>query len=568
MVSQRLSGCLDQPRIGRLGLAGGGQRDHDKTINCLPNLGSETSRDIVQLLVSKPEMISMQRGTSRGQELARVLAELARTHADSAEIDGRLDQSFIERFREVGACAAPTSHGGSSPTLYELLDLIRVVATGDGSAGWVAMIYLTSSVSGHWLSEKARDEVFAKGVGTLLAGVLAPRGTAKAVDGGFRLTGRWAFGSGSADADWMGLGAVIDDTPGRTGIFFVPRHEIEIVPTWSVLGLRATSSNDQLVEDAFVADHRVAYLRRSEPHLPSQWRASRSSGCWPRGSEQWRSVSPRQRSRNSSRSVERRPHRVRSGDSSSGPPPKRRSGGPMREPSRHGSISPSEPRRSPRLLPKWIGCGLRLAATAAVEASRRIVDDLYTLAGGSSIYTQSPLQRQLRDIHTATQHMMVGQPTWELTGRVLVGLESRSGGSLGRPPFGCQFEQSLRAFAHLRKPLVVGLPAVPTNKDLLQNNCELPCPEHQVPVEIGQIRAGARRVALGRLFAGHEPIECCRHRVKRRWYLPRSGTRPPSRFRDRRADHLSCTCPSRRPLCSDRGHSDRPPYCRGANRCG
>ena len=49
---------------------------------------------------------------------------------------------------------------------------------------------------------------------------------------------------------------------------------------------------------------------------------------------------------------------------------------------------------------------------------------MYTVAGGSSLYTRSPLQRHFRDIHAATQHMMVAQPTWELGARVLLGLES------------------------------------------------------------------------------------------------------------------------------------------------
>jgi alkylation response protein AidB-like acyl-CoA dehydrogenase len=67
---------------------------------------------------------------------------------------------------------------------------------------------------------------------------------------------------------------------------------------------------------------------------------------------------------------------------------------------------------------------LRGAATHAVDASRQAVDLMYGLAGGSAVYTGSPLQRHLRDIHTATQHMMVAQPTWELAGRVMLGMET------------------------------------------------------------------------------------------------------------------------------------------------
>jgi indole-3-acetate monooxygenase len=65
---------------------------------------------------------------------------------------------------------------------------------------------------------------------------------------------------------------------------------------------------------------------------------------------------------------------------------------------------------------------LRLAATHATEVSTRATDTAYTLAGGSALYESSPLQRRVRDAHAATQHMLVAPATWELTGRVLLGM--------------------------------------------------------------------------------------------------------------------------------------------------
>jgi indole-3-acetate monooxygenase len=67
---------------------------------------------------------------------------------------------------------------------------------------------------------------------------------------------------------------------------------------------------------------------------------------------------------------------------------------------------------------------LRLAATHATAASARAVDAAYTAGGGTSVYAESPLQRAFRDVHVVTQHMMVAPATWELTGRVLLGLET------------------------------------------------------------------------------------------------------------------------------------------------
>ena len=65
---------------------------------------------------------------------------------------------------------------------------------------------------------------------------------------------------------------------------------------------------------------------------------------------------------------------------------------------------------------------LRLAATHATRSARAVVDTAYDLGGGSSLYDSSPLQRRFRDVHAATQHMLVNPATWELSGRVLLGL--------------------------------------------------------------------------------------------------------------------------------------------------
>ena len=67
---------------------------------------------------------------------------------------------------------------------------------------------------------------------------------------------------------------------------------------------------------------------------------------------------------------------------------------------------------------------LRLATTNAVQCAVRVVDAMYTLAGGASIFETSRLQRQFRDIHVATQHIMVGTGTLETTGRLYLGIDT------------------------------------------------------------------------------------------------------------------------------------------------
>ena len=69
---------------------------------------------------------------------------------------------------------------------------------------------------------------------------------------------------------------------------------------------------------------------------------------------------------------------------------------------------------------------VRLATTHAVNASIEVIDSLYTLAGGSSVYLRSPLQRHFRDVHVASQHMMVNEASLELIGRVELGIETNT----------------------------------------------------------------------------------------------------------------------------------------------
>ena len=67
---------------------------------------------------------------------------------------------------------------------------------------------------------------------------------------------------------------------------------------------------------------------------------------------------------------------------------------------------------------------IRLAATHAARSSMRAVDLMYNLGGGTSVYKSSPLQRIFRDVHVASQHMMVAPPTFELAGRLFLGQDA------------------------------------------------------------------------------------------------------------------------------------------------
>tara|TARA_B100000676_G_C17768187_1_gene675259 strand:- start:231 stop:665 length:435 start_codon:yes stop_codon:yes gene_type:complete len=71
---------------------------------------------------------------------------------------------------------------------------------------------------------------------------------------------------------------------------------------------------------------------------------------------------------------------------------------------------------------------LRTSTTHAVTTSIEVIDRMYTAVGGTSVYEDSALQRHFRDVHVASQHMMVAEPVVELAGRVMSGIDNSAPG--------------------------------------------------------------------------------------------------------------------------------------------
>ena len=350
------------------------------------------------------------------------LADIARDSANESEHNRRVSSEFLDCLRRegLGGAAVPSVAGGRGIDPAALLGLIETVAAADGSAGWVAMIYATSSAAGHYLDPSGLAEVFAAGPASLTSGVLAPRGTAERVDGGYLVNGTWPFASGSADADWICLGARIDQSAPLS--FFLPRHEYEVLDTWDVMGLRATASHDVVVDSRFVPDNRVFDLsgppRTDEPiaRLPIFGLLAAGIGAVALGIaraaiDEAADLAGAKVPTGSRRRLIDRPavqEAIARAET-------------MVAAARCYLLKLAIPGPAVSIADR---ARLRMAATFAVNSSRDAVDAMYTVAGGSSLYARSPLQRQFRDIHAATQHMMVAQPTWEMGARALLGLET------------------------------------------------------------------------------------------------------------------------------------------------
>ena len=152
------------------------------------------------------------------------------------------------------------------PHLLELCDELCYV---NPSAGWCAFINSTSaSWLGAFLPDAGVERIFGNGGMPIASGALIPRGQATPVDGGWRVSGRWPFASGSAHSSWLlaGFRIVRDDGPGPEHmIFAAPIADVQFVDNWQVMGLKGTGSRDFVFDDYFVPEDMAFDLMSTDP---------------------------------------------------------------------------------------------------------------------------------------------------------------------------------------------------------------------------------------------------------------------------------------------------------------
>jgi len=190
------------------------------------------------------------------------LAELA----PECERMGRLTDETAAILRESGIMRMlqPTEYGGAEAHPREFIDAVTTVAHADPAAGWVAGVVGVHPWELGMADERLREELWADDPDVWIASPYAYSGIATRVDGGYRVSGRWQFSSGTDHCTWVVLGAFVagpDGTPAMPihGLHVVlPRSDYEIVDdSWDVVGLRGTGSKDVVIDDAFVPDHRI-----------------------------------------------------------------------------------------------------------------------------------------------------------------------------------------------------------------------------------------------------------------------------------------------------------------------
>jgi indole-3-acetate monooxygenase len=201
----------------------------------------------------------MQQDESLREELlaeVEAIAPILAEHAPESEKLGRLDDATWEALRKNRLLRffCPHELGGDEADPVTQMEVLEALARIDASASWVAGILAdVSAFAGASLPTRSAQRIFARG-DPPMAGLFVPRGQAEPVDGGYRVKGRWAFGSGIYHADWVLGGVLVSGEPPVEGarMIVLPRDQVVVHDNWQAAGLKASGSCDYSVENVFV----------------------------------------------------------------------------------------------------------------------------------------------------------------------------------------------------------------------------------------------------------------------------------------------------------------------------
>ncbi|MHB8233385.1 MAG: acyl-CoA dehydrogenase family protein [Solirubrobacteraceae bacterium] len=369
---------------------------------------------------------------------AQRIAPRAAEHGERIEQERALPRELVDELLDAGllSMCLPRALGGGEVRPTEMVRALEELARADAATGWCAMVASTSSLLGAYLPEREAQTIYAGGR-SVTGGVFAPRGRAQRRDGAFVVDGRWSFVSGVTHCDWVLGGVVVHDgeepsllSDGSPDVrlALMPIDAVEVIDTWSVSGLRGTGSHDMTAVAQIVPEARVLSLFTDRPLHPGALYSFPLFGLLAIGIA----------------SVALGIARGAIEDLASLAGAKTPAAG-RKTLAERATVQAQLARAEASLraaralvlgeadaawtaaerggeMPQQHRLGLRLAASHATEVAAEVVTTMYHAGGGTSIYDSSMLQRRFRDVHVATQHMMVAPATWELGGRLLLGL--------------------------------------------------------------------------------------------------------------------------------------------------
>jgi alkylation response protein AidB-like acyl-CoA dehydrogenase len=373
-------------------------------------------------------------------ESVRALVPLVEAERGNLDRERELSPRLIDPLIAAGLFRlwTPRALGGAELDPVSGLRVIAAVSELDGSVGWNVMISSTYTFLAGRLPATVADHIYG-GPRAAVAGQLEPGGKSEVIDGGYRVSGRWPFGSGSKQATWFLAQCVVHENgsprpgavPGRPEVrlVFVPADKCHIHDTWHVGGLRGTGSHDYSMENVDVpADYSFDLFAdqptRSEPlySLPVLPFVTSAVASVPIGIARsavriFTELAKSKRSSFSPQVLSEHPTAQRELGQAE-----------LHVRSAEGLLFHAvddlwKTVKAGKPVTLEQRAGVRIGCVNAGLNAVKAVDIVYNLGGSASIYEKNLLERCFRDVHTASQHVAVAPKTLEVVGRVLFGME-------------------------------------------------------------------------------------------------------------------------------------------------
>ena len=371
-------------------------------------------------------------------ELADRAAEMEDARRLPADLAGKM--AAAGAFRMM----TPKAYGGLELTAREFVEGVAQVAEANASAGWCSMIACTTSMNAAYMVPEVAAEIYSAPL-TITGGVFAPMGRAEVEGDGYRVTGRWQWGSGSANCSWLAGGCMVFEdgelkrlpsgAPDQRMMVF-PASEATLHDTWHVMGLKGTGSGDISVENILVPRARSVSLITDVPRetgplytfpafgLLSLGVSAVAMGNARASLDAFKELASAKKSQGSKKTLAER-QTIQANFAEAEASWRAARAYLLAELDETWAIAnrvkPGEG------IPVERRAALRMACTHMTRTGADICRTLYDLGGGAALFESSDLQRRFRDAHAMTQHIVTAPATWELTGRLLLDLSTDAG---------------------------------------------------------------------------------------------------------------------------------------------
>jgi indole-3-acetate monooxygenase len=388
--------------------------------------------------MAMPQQYPLDREEKKAALLSNVerIREVVLRHSVEAETQATLPAPLVNALSSSGlwTLKLPAALGGAEADPVTQIEVIEALSSIEPSVGWCLMVGATGiGLPGAFLSDAAAEKMFDDGYIPRGAIVAMPAGNALPVSEGYRLSGRWPFASGVRHAEWVTLGARVRrsaDSAPELRMMVVPIEAVQIHDNWDVAGLQGTGSCDVSIFDYIVPEEFTwdtvhakplrggPLYRLKQPGFVANEHAAFALGVGKAALAEVVSLaqSKRRGFTPSASSLEARATFQRNVGLSD-----------LRLRAARELVMNANSQAWSMLVrgqtpPPRLHAEMRGVAAFATEVAADLVTLAFRFAGGSAVYRTQRLQRLLRDINVAAQHLMVSEMAYETYGQFILGM--------------------------------------------------------------------------------------------------------------------------------------------------